>query len=695
MDNRAAVQAGKRADHSSYKPPGLPWLGNLDWIALGVLVLSAAIIRIVYLAQSADWPYFDQPLSDAALYLERARGILGGYWPPPNMAHSQGPLYPYLLAVVLAITDGHHLMLYIQMVLGCAAIALIYLTARRGGGLLAGIVAGVLVLGYGPLVAIEGKLLTESLATFLSLLVAYGLVRQVDRIHWSWIVVTGVALGAASALRPSFLLAMPLAAGWIYLRHWLLRRRAAVPAIALWAIAGATIAPFTYQNIQAEGQFIPLSSAGGITFFLGNNPAAAGTLSYGGVISGGVSTQNEEQLSRAESVLGRKLTSSEASTFWYKRGLVFISRHPTWWAWIMWRKFRLFFSSLEIANVYTIYVERSVIPVLRALAMPFGVIGALGVVGMVLTLRKPHTHALLVLLGVGFFTCMAFYTSSRFRMPMVPLIAVLGGWGVERVIGLWREKRSRATLLSLGSAIVLAVLMLWPVRANIPSPILFGRRNLAQMLARSGEPERAIEILRPQLDAEVHADDRANAYLALGRIQIGRHRYKDAIDALEKAIDIDPENFAPYPNLAEACYRMGRYQEAIDHARTLLEHNARDLSCRVIVAKALLRQRKWADAREELTIALETAPNHPSVLYLLAQAHIGLHQYDKAIESLQRSLRGERNVDVMLMLAQCHAKIDQKDQARAVLLGILARDPDHTKAQAFLRQLGGLGRPTR
>lgn len=661
-----------------------------DVLGLVLVVAIALVIRIVYVVQSFDWPYFDNPLSDASLYRDRAVGILGGYWPQPNMAHSQGPLYPYLLAGVLALTDSHKLMLWFQLALGCVSIGLAYWIALRTAGRLAGIVGALLCLGYGPIVAAEGKLLTESLAVLLSLLVVYGLIRQVDSPCWPWAIVVGLLLGAASGLRPSYMLAIPLAGAWLWWRHRRTGLTSLIGPALLYVAGAAAIAPWTYHNYKAEHAFIPISSAGGITFFLGNNPMAVGTLSFGGVITGGVATQNEEQLSRAEAVLGRRLTSAEASTFWYKRAARFILQHPRWWAWIMWRKFRLFFSSFEIANVYSYSTERSVISVLRALAVPFGVIAALGVVGLALSIRRPQVWPIGMLLAVNFATCMVFYTSSRFRMPVAPLAAILAGWGFQQSVSWWRSGHGRRTVLAAAAGMLLIVGMAWPTANPLGSEKLFGQRNLASMFAHGGQPDRGRAILAEQLDPNVPVDDRAEAYLALGRIELDQKRYDDAVRALENALALDPQNFAPYRDLAKANYQLGRYQQAVEHARAMLKHNARDLECRVLIAQCFIKQKRWAQAIPELQAAAELSPSSPPVLYLLGRAYAGAYQYHRAVDALRRSVALKPTPEALVSLALALSKIDEKNEARRILACLLADNPENAEAKVLLRQLGGL-----
>jgi tetratricopeptide (TPR) repeat protein len=334
-------------------------------------------------------------------------------------------------------------------------------------------------------------------------------------------------------------------------------------------------------------------------------------------------------------------------------------------------------------------VERSVIPILGVLAVPFGVIGSLGVVGLALTLRRPQAQPIWILLGVGLFACMVFYTSSRFRMPTVPLLAILGGWGIDVAAGWWQRGARACVAYAVGTECVLAVLMLWPVGGDLPSPELFGRRNLASMLARSGQVDRALEILRPQLQPGTPEDDRAEAYLCLGRIRLESRQYAQAVDAFQSAMKLDPKNFAPYRDLAKTYYFLGRYDNAIENAESMLRHNPRDLESRGVIAQCHLRRKEWTSAAAELEVALKLDPRNPITLQLLGQAYAGAHQYRQAADVLRRSLALRSDTEVMLNLAICLKQLDEIDQAERLLARILSTNPDHAAARGLLKQLGG------
>jgi len=664
-----------------------------DWLVLAGLVALAASTRTVYYLQSLAWPYFDQPVSDAAMYLDRARGLLNGSWPPPNTAHSQGPLYPYVLAAILKLTDGYRLMLVIQLILGCASVGLVYGIARRITGRTGATVASLGYIGYGPLLSTEGKLLTESMSIFLALLALCWLGRLTDRVSWWRLVLAGFCLGLASLLRPPLMPAIPAIGAWIWWTHRAARARGILAAGLLCASAALPIAPFTRHNYPAEGEIIAITSAGGITFWLGNNPLAAGSLSLGGVISGEVSSQHEEQLSAAERVLGRKLTSGQASRFWYGRGLAFIRKYPRQWAWILWRKFRLFFSNEEVANVYAFASEQLDISILRATAIPFALIGAAGLVGVILLIRRPEAQPIVIMLALGFASCMVFYTSSRFRLPVVPLLVILGGCGIGRVLAWYHNGDYRRMAAAVAAFVILAGAMWWPVGGPLPPAEWFGRRSLAHMLSRNGDYERARALLAPQLEPNVPNEERAAAWLMLGRVEMERRRYPQAVEAFGNALKIDPTTLTPHRYMAIANYSLGQYAKAIESAKVVLKQNPRDMECRLLIGECLIRQQKWSEAIEEARKAQAVEPRNLQAMHQLGQAYYGLHRYEQAAECFQTVLKVRPEPLVVVNFALCLNRMGRTAEARQVLQRLLSAEPDHPQAKALLRDLGGAAAP--
>ena len=72
------------------------WRHRSLWI-----VLAALALRLIYVAQIGDAPYFDVPLVDGANYVRTAAVIADGDLLAGPQAFWQPPLYPYFLALLM------------------------------------------------------------------------------------------------------------------------------------------------------------------------------------------------------------------------------------------------------------------------------------------------------------------------------------------------------------------------------------------------------------------------------------------------------------------------------------------------------------------------------------------------------------------------------------------------------------------
>lgn len=114
--------------------------------------------------------------------------------------------------------------------------------------------------------------------------------------------------------------------------------------------------------------------------------------------------------------------------------------------------------SYELHNSLSVYAHRELVPFLEVLCLPFNLLWILAAAGAALTWRRPETRrcALLVL---GYFASMAFFTVFyRFRIPAVPLLAVLAA-AAFRELAKWMKCR-RYGRVALFAAVAVALFAL-------------------------------------------------------------------------------------------------------------------------------------------------------------------------------------------------------------------------------------------
>ena len=132
---------------------------------------------------------------DTSVYLALASQVVSG-----NVALGPGlyfvsPLYIYFTATILAITDSLTAVRVIQAMLGTAAVALIFITAREWFGRSAAWTAATLAAVTGLFTFYETLLLQAALDPFLTAAFLCALTFALTRASGRWFILAGVVLG--------------------------------------------------------------------------------------------------------------------------------------------------------------------------------------------------------------------------------------------------------------------------------------------------------------------------------------------------------------------------------------------------------------------------------------------------------------------------------------------------------------------
>jgi hypothetical protein len=200
--------------------------------------------------------------------------------------------------------------------------------------------------------------------------------------------------------------------------------------------------------------------------------------------------------------------------------------------------------SFETGIVAIPEVEAGTIPPLRAAALPFGVLVALAGAGWVLARGRrealPSPAPLLpslALAGMVVLTALVFFHYSRFRLPLVPLLAVLGARGFDAA------RLGAPGLLRGASALLLA----------------------AALAAASWWP------------APHHEHTRALGLVSLAEARLAQAPPGDvaavqaALDEADAALAHDPGLGRALLTAANASFTLGRFDDCARHLARLLE----------------------------------------------------------------------------------------------------------------------------
>lgn len=595
-------------------------------LAIVLVLLVAEVIRAVYLLQyRAHVPYFDTPILDSAYYDAWAMRVAQGQGYGP-MPFYMAPLYPYVLAVVYAVA-GHSLsLIYIlQSILGLANLLLVYVLASRAFGRRSGLIAMVLMTAYAPMVYLETKLLTETLAITLNLASLLFLMRALRRPTITGFGLAGITFGLSALCRPSALLMAILIGAWLLIL--VLRSKSGMRlghVLALGVGIMLAILPVTARNYVVGGDFALITTNGGLVFAQANNPGANGVSAAVSGFTGSILTQQEEEMTLAAKVLGHTVTPSESSSYWLGRGLDFIRSEPVKFARLIGLKLVWSLHNREADCSYNVYLEATLVPILRFLAVPFFLLAGLSLFGLIVARRDADSHQLsiLVLYAVSvFLSLLIFSVSSRYRVPAIPIMCALAGYGLSQI--------AKRTVLAIGMIAVFAGISLLP----FPQPPITtaALANLGTNYISNSKTDVGIDLLKQAIALDPQHE---MLHLGLGNALMAKGRLDEAIEHLTRAVEITPDRPEMHTALGLALLKKGDAPRAEAEFREAIKLEPMDAEAHLGLANALQAQNRLPEAQAEWRLLSEPAREcFARGTELHSQGNLGeaLEQYREAV----------------------------------------------------------------
>jgi tetratricopeptide (TPR) repeat protein len=146
-------------------------------------------------------------------------------------------------------------------------------------------------------------------------------------------------------------------------------------------------------------------------------------------------------------------------------------------------------------------------------------------------------------------------------------------------------------------------------------------------LLQAGDAAAAVPALQEAARLE---PDQAPTLIALGRALNQRKAYAEAKAPLLRGLSLLPESVEAVAALAEAEEGLGEVKDAEDHARRALAQSAGDPTANLVIAMVLMKQEKYAEARDALLKAAAADPASTKAHYQLSLVYARL---DNPIDS--------------------------------------------------------------
>ncbi len=388
------------------------------WIAAAAGLLLRLVFSLGY--------WIHQPLTrDELEYLSLARSIAAGRGFVYDEAlrettsdrFDRAPGYPAFLALVGgggSVTNDVPASVKIsQAIVGAGGVLIVGWIAGRLAGPRSAMAAAWIAAVCPPLVAVAARAFSEALVWPIGLGAAALLSSAISDTRSSgtrMTMVAGLVAGVGALVRPALIVFVALALLWMIWRRWPSR------VIAFAVGAAVVIAPWSARNYVVHGQFVLIAADGGVNFWIGNHPLAAG--------DGDLAANDALKIAHtAFRNAHANLTEPQMEPVYYRDALASIAANPA--AWLALEARKLFYLVVPVGPSYRLhswrYIAASAGPYL--LILPAAIVG-----GWRLGAARRVMPGLWLLAASAVITAVVFFPQERYRIPIVdPVLIVCAG----------------------------------------------------------------------------------------------------------------------------------------------------------------------------------------------------------------------------------------------------------------------------
>lgn len=457
-------------------------LDSRDRITVVALLVMGLVFRLVYFLEYRSLLEFLHPTVDALYHHLTARAIAAGAL-VSSEPFFRAPLYNYFLGFIYYGTnDSIAAARFLQLMIGTATAPLVYWLARRMFDKRIALIAALLALFTGDILYFEGELVLEATAMWLTLSGLLLLANYIDNQKLSTLLFLGLCTGLVIIDRPNAAVLFPVVVWVVWRSSKVATNTGTIKRLISYTIVALLpIAVVLAHNATRQQPAFTIATQGGVNFFIGNNPEADGVSA---VMPGklGYSWQYADIQFLAEEEAGKTLSPSEVSSHYFKAGLSYITSQPLSWIGLLLKKTYLLFSGNDISNNRNLPAFKSEFKIMNVLRIGMWSLAPLGLLGIIMSRRRTlltSAVAAFVLLYASSF--ILFFVNSRFRLPLLPLLAIFGAFALVELYEWVRERNLRALALPLLIVAALGVglnVNLYGLQFDNRQQALFSKANL-------------------------------------------------------------------------------------------------------------------------------------------------------------------------------------------------------------------------
>jgi len=620
---------------------------KIETYGLYFIFVLAIALRVLYWLKAHQAPWFASPGMDPEYYSMRADAIIAGrgaeYIPFPR-----APLYPYLLAGLKSVFgNGWLVPRFINLAADLVTILAVYKLTNKIGGKLTALTAALLFSICGASIYYSGEILMTSIATACAVGFVLTFANCLEKPTWLNSTQSGIILALLCLFRPNALIILPFSFLIILIisyRYSASIKKSLTSSLFHLLFFALFLAPVTITNFNATGGFIPVSTQGGVNFYIGNAVSADGWSSK--LPDAGANWSDNDALMIAERNAGKTLKADEVSGQMFRMGVKEIRESPLGWLKLELKKLLILVNIREIGNNRPLSLSSNVFPPLKLLFLiSLGLLFPFALIGVFKTFHRPAMRSMLVFSLLFGGSLLLFFVNTRYRMPLVPIFTCLAAVGLSKIIS---DFRTKTRLLRT------VVLLLFGFILSLPpwAGSNFDNRAQAKFIEgnaalRSGHIEQAIESFQQVFEInpvypELHLNTGV-AWLSFG----------DTVKAeteFQRELAFYTHSARAKNNLGVICEYRLNFENASQYYRQALLDDPNLNDARINLVRLLIKSGDGCFQRNDLQSAeqnyFEAADimlDDPRPHYKLALISAARQDWQNAIRHLDESL--ERNGD--------------------------------------------------
>jgi len=481
-----------------------------------------------------------------------------------------------------------------------------------------------------------------------------------------WAAIAGLFMGLSAITRENILIVLPVIV--IYLWMWSKKNRWRAPVLFI-ALTIVPLIPVTVNNYKKSGALVPVSTQGGMNFYIGNS-ADSDRLTG---LQPGIEWEKMAFSPREE--LGSDPKPSEFQLWFIKKTLKDIYQSPIGWIGKLLKKLYLVFYGEELTpnSNLDLYRERSFL--LRVLIskwgplfIPFGLLFPFFVLGIGAKGANRDKWLLIGFIIAYSLSLMLFHVRARYRVPIVPLMIPFTAAGILYLIQQIKIQDVKKV------AYCLFILAFFAVLTNAPLvDVSFAKRFptnyfVGQALYKKGHAKLALEEFEKGLEKDPHFPELRRVY---GHTLISLGRLEEGLEQITMARDLAPD-YAPIRK------DLGKlYQEKAEKLKGRINTRSKDNSAIIDEAELLKEIRQLQEiAIKEYETAEKDDPYDASIKYELALLYDQAGYHDKFKKKLEEYAGQQMKENPDYALGLVLDKLGRLDEAAIHYTAALRRNSD-------------------